>query len=92
MSSLDAVIHLEASSRAYFDFADARSRRLAYRIVLAEAGCPDDLTAWLDRDTLIHDWPQLLLPRQVRAALDALQQTITCLQNAAAVGISRPLC
>jgi hypothetical protein len=36
--------------------------------VLREASRPEDLTGYLDRDTLIALWPQLRLPRGVRQA------------------------
>ena len=39
-----------------------------YRLVLLEASTVEDLNAWLDRDTLVRDWPTLYLPRVVRAA------------------------
>ena len=43
-------------------------RRLVYRLVLLEAATVEDLAAWLDRDTLVRGWPELYLPRVVRAA------------------------
>jgi hypothetical protein len=39
-----------------------------YQTVLREAARPDDLTAFLDGDTLIGLWPTLYLPRGVRQA------------------------
>ena len=39
-----------------------------YQTVLREATQPDDLTAFLDGDTLVARWPELFLPRGVRAA------------------------
>jgi hypothetical protein len=36
--------------------------------VLREASRPEDLTGYLDRDTLIGLWPGLRLPRGVRQA------------------------
>jgi hypothetical protein len=41
-------------------------RRWLYQIVLREASRPEDLTGYLDRDTLIAVWPQLHLPKGVR--------------------------
>lgn len=61
-------LHLEASDRPLFDFADPADRSLAYRIVLAEAGSTADLTAWIDRNELIAIWSRLHLPKNVRAA------------------------
>ena len=61
-------LRLEASARALYDFADPHDRDLAYRIVLSEACSAADLTDWLDRDALLAMWPQLYLPKNVRAA------------------------
>jgi hypothetical protein len=36
--------------------------------VLREAGRPEDLTTYLDGDTLIALWPDLYLPKGVRQA------------------------
>ena len=35
---------------------------------MLEAGRPEDLTGYLDRDTLIAVWPELHLPEGVRQA------------------------
>jgi hypothetical protein len=51
-----------------FDLADPDMRRWLYQIVLREASQPEDLTGYLDRDTLIALWPELHLPRGVRQA------------------------
>jgi hypothetical protein len=51
-----------------FDLGDQDMRRWLYQTVLREAGCLEDLTAYLDRDTLIALWPELYLPRGVRQA------------------------
>ncbi len=61
-------LHLDASARHEYDLDDDYFRRLLYRVVLLEAGSAGDLTAWLDRDTLVREWPLLYLPRVVRAA------------------------
>ena len=39
-----------------------------YQTVLREATSPEDLAAFLDGDTLVARWPELFLPRGVRAA------------------------
>ena len=49
-----------------FDLKDPDMRRWLYQIVLREASRPEDLTGYLDRDTLIAVWPQLHLPKGVR--------------------------
>ena len=51
-----------------FDLADPDMRRWLYQIVLREASRPEDLTGYLDRDTLIAVWPELHLPKGVRQA------------------------
>jgi hypothetical protein len=51
-----------------FDLADADMRRWLYQTVLREAGRLEDLTAYLDGDTLIALWPALFLPPGVRQA------------------------
>ena len=61
-------LHLDASPGAVYDLDQEYFRRLVYRLVLLEAATVVDLRAWLDRDTLVRDWPALYLPRVVRAA------------------------
>jgi hypothetical protein len=39
-----------------------------YQTVLREATSPEELAAFLDGDTLVARWPELFLPRGVRAA------------------------
>jgi hypothetical protein len=51
-----------------FDLEDPDMRRWLYPIVLREASRPEDLTGYLDRDTLIGVWPALHLPKGVRQA------------------------
>jgi hypothetical protein len=40
-----------------FDLGKSYLRRWLYQIVLREASRPEDLTGYLDRDTLIALWP-----------------------------------
>ena len=61
-------LHLDASARQMYDLDQDYFRRLVYRLVLLEAATVEDLATWLDRDTLVRDWPELYLPRVVRAA------------------------
>jgi hypothetical protein len=51
-----------------FDLGEPYLARWLYQIVLREAGRPEDLTGYLDRDTLIAVWPELRLPKGVRQA------------------------
>jgi len=51
-----------------FDLDDPEMRQWMYEIVLREAGSLEDLTTYLDRDTLIALWPRLYLPKGVRQA------------------------
>jgi hypothetical protein len=43
-------------------------RRSVYQTVLREAARPEDLTSYLDRNTLLTEWPRLHLPPGVRQA------------------------
>lgn len=51
-----------------FDLDKPFMRRSLYETVLGEASRPEDLTAYLDGDTLISVWPELHLPKGVRQA------------------------
>ena len=53
-----------------FDLEDPDMRRWLYQIVLREASRPQDLTGYLDRDTLIAVRPELHLPKGARQAWD----------------------
>jgi len=67
---------IEASPRTAYDFGDAHQRAEAYRVVLTEALTQDDLVCWLDRDELVQVWPDLYLPRDIRAAWQARQPVL----------------
>jgi hypothetical protein len=51
-----------------FDLGDRDMRIWLYQTVLREASRPEDLTTYLDGDTLITLWPDLYLPKGVRQA------------------------
>jgi hypothetical protein len=51
-----------------FDLGDLDMRLWLYQTVLREASRPEDLTTYLDGDTLIALWPDLYLPLGVRQA------------------------
>jgi acyl-homoserine lactone acylase PvdQ len=60
--------HLDWSPAMIYELGDQASRELLYRVVLMEAASVEDLRTWLDCDELVRLWPQLYLPRVVRAA------------------------
>lgn len=64
-------LHLDASARAVYDFADPDEREEAYQLVLLEAASPADHERWLDGEELVRLWPELYLPRVVRSAWQA---------------------
>jgi len=51
-----------------FDLSRPFMLRSMYETVLGEASRPEDLTTYLDGDTLIALWPELFLPKGVRQA------------------------
>jgi hypothetical protein len=51
-----------------FDLGDRDMRLWMYQTVLREASRPEDLTTYLDGDTLVALWPDLYLPKGVRQA------------------------
>jgi hypothetical protein len=51
-----------------FDLDDPETRGWYYETVLRESSRPDDLTTYLNGDTLIRLWPDLFLPKGVRRA------------------------
>ncbi len=51
-----------------FDLGDQDMRLWLYQTVLREASRLEDLTAYLDGDTLVALWPDLYLPKGVRQA------------------------
>jgi len=55
------------SGRRTYDLDDPRQRRLAYEQVLQE-GTDDDVRRFIDVDTLISEWDELVLPAHVRRA------------------------
>jgi repressor LexA len=65
-----------------FDLDDRDMRLWLYQTVLREAGRPEDLAEYLDRETLIGLWPDLHLPKSVRQAWEKRHPV---LRDAAAV-------
>jgi DNA invertase Pin-like site-specific DNA recombinase len=64
-----------------FDLDDPDMRRWYYQTVLREANRAEELTTYLDGDTLVTLWPDLALPRGVRRAWEeyhpALRATVS---------------
>ena len=56
---------------AMFDLADRRQRARCYEIVLRE-GTTEDLCRYVDGALLIESWPDLVLPKELRAAWQPL--------------------
>jgi hypothetical protein len=58
-----------------------------YQTVLREATRPEDLTAFLDGATLVARWPELFLPRDVRAAWEDRQPALRAASAAASIAV-----
>ncbi|CAB4896418.1 unannotated protein [freshwater metagenome] len=69
-------LHLDSSARPYYDFGSGRDRAQAYKLVLLEAIEVADLEKWLERAELLRVWPELYLPRTVRAAWQDAHQVL----------------
>jgi hypothetical protein len=67
-----------------FDLTEPGMLAWMYQTVLREATRPEDLTTYLDRDTLIARWPDLFLPRGVRAAWEEQHPVLRAATAAAA--------
>lgn len=51
-----------------FDLSDEVRLRSMFRVVLREARAQDDLSTYVDKDSLLRLWPDLGLPDQIRMA------------------------
>jgi hypothetical protein len=67
-----------------FDLGDRDMRLWLYQTVLREASRPEDLTTYLDGDTLIALWPDLYLPKGVRQAWEEQHPALRTAAAAAA--------
>ncbi len=67
-----------------FDLGDPDMRRWLYQTVLREASRSEDLTTYLDGDTLTALWPDLFLPEGVRQAWEDQHPTLRAAAAAAA--------
>ena len=67
-----------------FDLAEPGMLAWMYQTVLREATRPEDLTDFLDGTTLVALWPDLFLPRGVRAAWEEQHPALRAGTTAAA--------
>jgi hypothetical protein len=67
-----------------FDLGKPFMLRSLYETVLREASRPEDLTAYLNGDTLISIWPELYLPKGVRRAWEDQHQALRAAGQAVA--------
>ena len=67
-----------------FDLAAPGMLAWMYQTVLREATRPEDLTDFLDGTTLVALWPDLFLPRGVRAAWEEQHPVLRAAATAAA--------
>jgi hypothetical protein len=67
-----------------FDLSDRDMRRWLYETVLREASRPEDLTTYLNGDTLITLWHDLYLPKGVRQAWEDRHPVLRAVPAAAA--------
>jgi hypothetical protein len=65
-----------SSPNRSFHLDDPFMRRWLYQTVLREASRSEDLTRYLDRETLIGLWPQLSLPAGVRQAWEEVHPAL----------------
>ena len=63
---VDLPQHLKWSGSVRYDLDQPGRAADLYRAVLNEAATPDDLSNYLDRDTLIELWPTMWLPAALR--------------------------
>ena len=65
-----------SSADRTFDLSQPFMLRSMYETALGEASRPEDLTTYLDGDTLIALWPDLFLPKGVRQAWEDKHPTL----------------
>ena len=74
---VELPLRLFWSPRRAFDLDDPDARRWMYENVLREAVRVDELRDFLHGPTLVRIWPELNLPRGVRAAWEARHRILT---------------
>jgi transcriptional regulator with XRE-family HTH domain len=77
LATVTLPLHLHWSGpQRSFDLSDRRQRSRLYEIVLRE-GTPQDIRTHIDGALLVDLWPELLLPRDVRAAWTPIVEAAT---------------
>ena len=72
LATVELPLHLNWSDRGRrYDLRDRRQRARVYEIVLRE-GRPDDVLTYVDGALLADLWAELVLPRAIRTAWDAV--------------------
>jgi transcriptional regulator with XRE-family HTH domain len=72
LATVELPLHLNWSDRGRrYDLRVRRQRARVYEIVLREGG-PDDVLAYVDGALLVDLWDEVVLPRTVRTAWDAV--------------------
>lgn len=72
LATVELPLHLNWSDRGRrFDLRDRRQRARVYEIVLRE-GRPDDIMAYVDGALLADLWDELVIPRAIRNAWEAV--------------------
>lgn len=69
--TVDLPPHIDWSGSPRRDLNNDGELIAMYQTVLAEAATPEDLTAWIDGDTLRRLWSNLWLPPVIRAMWEA---------------------
>lgn len=72
--------HLDWSGNATYDLGKPARLASMYRVVLNEAGCADDLQAWLHDRLLTTLWPALWLPAALRRVWEDRFPELTALR------------
>ena len=80
--NVQSSVGLDGGPSPVFDLGEPYLRRWLYQIVLREASRPEDLTGYLDRDTLIAVWPELRVPKGVRQAWEEHHPQLRAAANA----------
>lgn len=76
LAIVELPLHLNWSAPGTkFDLRDRATRARCYEIVLRE-GLPEDILAYVDGALLVDLWPELVIPREIRAAWDETVEVV----------------